>query len=66
MVDVTSNEHDPSADRLTEEERRRMLEAFDRLVPKIPLRPAAEADAELREIRGARRRWGRGRASRAR
>jgi len=46
------------AGKLTVQERQLMLETFDRLVPKIPLRPAAQADAELRQIR-ARRRWGR-------
>jgi len=45
--------------RLSERERVRFLEVFDELVPKIPRRPAAEVDAELREIRAARRNGGR-------
>jgi Arc/MetJ-type ribon-helix-helix transcriptional regulator len=53
-------EYEERAGKLTEDERSRMLETFDRLVPQIPLRLPAEADAELREIRAARRRWGRG------
>ena len=48
------------ADRLSERERRRMLAAFDELVPQIPERPASEVDAELAEIRMARRGGGRG------
>ena len=45
--------------RLSEEERRRLLEAFDRLVPAIPSRPVREVDRELRQIRAARRQGGR-------
>jgi Ribbon-helix-helix protein, copG family len=45
--------------KLSEAERRRLLEIFDTMLPKIPARPAAETDAELREIRAARRRGGR-------
>ena len=52
-------EYDARTRKLTVDERHRMLEVFDRLVPKIPLRPPAQADAELREIRSARRCWSR-------
>jgi predicted transcriptional regulator len=45
--------------RLSERERVRLLEAFDTLVPRIPRRPLAGVDAELREIRAARRAGGR-------
>ena len=45
--------------RLSDAERRRMLADFDRLVPLIPGRPAAEVKRELDEIRKARRRGGR-------
>jgi hypothetical protein len=45
--------------RLSESERKRMLNAFDALVPAIPVRPLGEADAEMREIRRARRSGGR-------
>lgn len=45
--------------KLGEAERRRMLADFDRLVPRIPGRPAAEVDNELSEIRRARQRGGR-------
>jgi predicted transcriptional regulator len=40
--------------RLSEHERLRMLQAFDELVSKIPAGSAAEADAEMREVREAR------------
>ena len=46
--------------RLTEAERRRLLGVFDELVPAIPGRPTDEVDAELAELRQARRRGGRG------
>jgi predicted DNA-binding protein len=47
-------------DRLSEVERLQMLESFDELTAKIPSRPVAEVDRELRQIREARRRGGRG------
>jgi len=43
------------AGRLSERERRRLLQAFDRLVPAIPRRPLREVDRELAEVRNARR-----------
>jgi len=46
--------------RLTESERRRLLDAFDELVPAIPSRAVDEVDAELAAIRRARRGGGRG------
>ena len=45
--------------RLSEAERDRMLKVFDALVPRIPVRPQREVDAELREIRRARQSGGR-------
>lgn len=47
------------ADRLSERERREMLAAFDDLVPRIPERPRSDVDAELTEVRNARRAGGR-------
>jgi len=41
---------------LSSEERRRMLEIFDRLVPAIPVRSAAGVRKELAEVRASRRR----------
>ena len=45
--------------KLSESERLRMLKVFDAFVPLIPPRPQSEMDAELREIRRARRHGGR-------
>jgi predicted transcriptional regulator len=45
--------------RLSEKERVRMLRALDEWLPKIPSRPAADVDRELREIRQDRRASGR-------
>lgn len=41
--------------RLSESERQRRLDAFDRLYPRIKLRTQEEADAELREVRESRK-----------
>jgi hypothetical protein len=53
-------------DRLSESERQRMLKIFDTLFPLIPIRPQREANAELKEIRHARRSGGRLSAGRKR
>ena len=45
---------------LSEDERARMLATFDRVVPSIPMRPLKEVEAELAEVRRARRGGGRG------
>lgn len=45
--------------RLTDEERARLLDVFDSVTPAIPDRPRAEVDAELEEVRTARRAGGR-------
>jgi hypothetical protein len=47
------------AERLSERERRRLLEAFDRLVPAIPPRPLRDVERELADLRRARRAGGR-------
>lgn len=52
-------EYGDRADRLTEEERRRMLEALDVLAAMKPSRPAAAVKRELAELRAARRAGGR-------
>jgi len=48
------------AGRLSDRERRSLLQAFDDHVPKIPDRPVDDVDRELEEIRRARREGGRG------
>ena len=45
--------------RLTDEEREEKLAAFDRFVPAIPERPRDDVEAELAEVRRARRAGGR-------
>ncbi len=52
-------EYAARAGRLSDAERATLLRAFDRLVPAIPSRPASEVDAEIRQVRAARRRGGR-------
>ena len=51
-------EYAARADRLSEAERQRMLAVLDRAMRRPPTRTAAAVDAELREIRAARRRRG--------
>jgi len=40
---------------LSDQERSKMLRAFDELVPRIPKRSAAGVDAELAQVRRARK-----------
>ena len=47
------------SDRLSPEERERMLAVLDRMMARKPTRPQAEVDAEIAEIRAARRTGGR-------
>ena len=47
------------ARRLSEKERRRLLEEFDAHLPEIPDRPSEEVDREIQELRNARRGGGR-------
>lgn len=46
-------------EKLTEAERLRMLNIFDRYIQTVPPRSQAEVDAEIAEIRAARRQGGR-------
>jgi predicted transcriptional regulator len=59
VVREAIREYEVRRDKLTEDERQRLLEAFDRTVPAIPARPLAEVEAELTAIRRARRGGGR-------
>jgi len=52
-------EYSERVGRLSDEERRRMLEVIDRLLPAVPRRPLSEVKAELAAIRAARRQGGR-------
>jgi predicted transcriptional regulator len=49
--------YEPHAGQLSPEERKKRTKLFDRVIARIPERPAGEVDAELREIRRSRRRW---------
>jgi len=53
------NDYSERTGRLSERERRRMLRVIDEMLPRIPTRPQAEVDQELRGIRRARRSGGR-------
>jgi hypothetical protein len=45
--------------KLSERERIRLLQVFDEYVPRIPARPQAEVDSELKSVRQSRRTGGR-------
>jgi hypothetical protein len=59
-------EYHERSGRLSERERRRLLTAFDRLLPEIPRRSPDEVDRELEQVRLARRRGERGGRGRSR
>jgi hypothetical protein len=52
-------EYSDRVGRLSEQERLRVLRVFDEVIPAVPRRPAREVDAELAQLRRARRRGGR-------
>jgi hypothetical protein len=47
--------YEPHAGQLSLEERRKRTRLFDKVIARIPSRPASEVDAELLEIRRSRR-----------
>jgi hypothetical protein len=59
VVREAVKDYEARSDKLSDEERKRLLTALDELAPKVPRRPQKDVDAELREIRAARRRWAR-------
>jgi predicted transcriptional regulator len=59
VVRESTKDYEARSDKLSEDERRRLLAVLDRIRRAPPTRPQAEVDAELREIRTARRRWAR-------
>jgi predicted transcriptional regulator len=59
VVREAVKDYEARSDRLSDEERARMLAALDELLPTIPNRTQSDVDAELAEIRRARRRGGR-------
>jgi predicted transcriptional regulator len=59
VVREAVREYETRSARLSDEERRRLLDVVDRLRKEPPTRTAADVDAELASLRGARRRWAR-------
>ena len=60
VVRMAIRDYSDRADRLSERERRQLLQRFDELVPQIPERSVAAVDEELGAVRAARRGGGRG------
>jgi metal-responsive CopG/Arc/MetJ family transcriptional regulator len=58
VVREAIGEYAARADKLSDEERQRMLAVLDRAMQRRPSRSAAEVEVELQEVRAARRRWG--------
>jgi predicted DNA-binding protein len=59
VVREAVKQYDAHSDKLSDAERARMLEVLTRIRKAPPTRPQANVDAELRDIRRARRRWAR-------
>jgi predicted transcriptional regulator len=64
VVREAIREYETRSTRLSDEERARMLAVVDRMMQAPPGRTAQEVDAELAEVRAARRRPGRRAATR--
>ncbi len=65
VVREAIRDYEARSQKLDEDERRRMLEILDRLAPAGRARPANDVQAELDEIRRARRESGKRRAEKA-
>jgi hypothetical protein len=65
VVREAIKDYDARAGKLSDEERARLLGVVDDMLKAPPTRSTAEVDAELRELRAARRRWTQRRARRA-
>ena len=65
VVREAIKDYDARAGKLSDEERARLLGVVDDMLKAPPSRSTAEVDAELRELRAARRRWTQRRARRA-
>ncbi len=55
VVREAINEYSERSERLSDEERDRMLAVIDRMAARPPTRPQSEVDAEIAEIREVRR-----------
>jgi predicted transcriptional regulator len=65
VVREAVKDYEARADRLSDEERQRMLGVIDGMMRRAPTRTRADVEAELRELRAARRRWSRRSAPRS-
>lgn len=59
VVREAIGEYSARIGQLSQDERRRILDLFDRVIPAIPTRSLAQLKAELAEVRRGRRRGGR-------
>ena len=59
VVREAIREYSTRSDKLGDEERKRLLDIFDRMVPAIRPRPLSQVKAEIKAVRAARRRGGR-------
>jgi len=59
VVREAINDYAARVGRLSEQERLRLLRTFDEVLERVPERPAREVDAELAQVRAARRSGGR-------
>src|SRR5262245_57249958 len=59
VVRESIKDYEARSDKLSDEERKRLLAVLEEIRKTPPTRSRAEVDAELRENRAARRRWGR-------
>ena len=59
VVREAVRDYEARSDKLSDEERTRLLAAFDELMPKVLPRKRSDIDAEIAEIRRARRHGGR-------
>jgi predicted transcriptional regulator len=59
VVRESIKDYEARSDKLSDEERKRMLAVLDEIRKTPPTRSRAEVDAELREVRAARRHGGR-------
>ena len=59
VVRESIKEYEARRDKLSEDEKQRILKSLDAYFAKNPPRPPHEVDAELKALRASRRRWGR-------
>lgn len=59
VVREAVKDYEARSDKLSEEERQRLLAVLDRMIRRPPTRSDADVEAELRSIRAERRRGGR-------